>query len=56
MMMRELSVALSVQSFDESNPLILHLRSTFYDQYSDDDNLSQKHLMKVSIPCDIGKD
>ena len=28
----------------------------FYDQYSGDDNLSQEHLIVVSIPCHIRKD
>ena len=46
----------AVQSFHQSDHLISCLSSKFYDQYSSDDDLSQEHLMVVSIPCDAHKD
>ena len=50
---QQLLNALVVRSFCQSNRLISLHQSKFYDQYYGDDNLSQGHLMVVSVPCDI---
>ena len=51
-----LSVSLAFQSFHQSERLIYHLQSKFYDQCSSNDILSQGHLMVVSISCDMRKE
>ena len=48
--------SIEVQSFHQSDHLISCLWSKFYDQHSGDDNVSQEHLMVVSVSCNIRKD
>ena len=50
------SVTLAIRSFHQSNRLTSCFWSKFYDQYSNDDILLQRHLMLLSVSCDVYKD
>ena len=51
-----MNLPFAVRSFDQSDRLIFRLRSKYFDQYSGDDNLSQGHLIVVSVLYDMHKD
>ena len=51
-----MNLPFAVRSFDQSDRLIFRLRSKYFDQYSGDDNLSQGHLIVVSVLYDMRKD